>query len=205
MSNIKNKTVRLFKQIIPSLTSKTIALKSKTNAIKARLILFSFMKNKKLLMSSISEKFHSLWGNHPHHHSNEDCLIEGGNCDYHNRAIVVYNKNAHTYEALLNPSELAQQVLDEQDQEDGYDGYYDDDDDKYPDLTHNLFDSEGLDFGGSVIDRVKNCKEEAGKEFKLEDDIDEVADLFIRRFRRNIILQKQDSLKRKREIAQNGA
>ncbi|CAL5193053.1 unnamed protein product [Lathyrus oleraceus] len=205
MSNIKNKTVRLFKQIIPSLTSKTIALKSKTNAIKARLILFSFMKNKKLLMSSISEKFHSLWGSHPHHHK-EDCLIEGGNCDYHNRAIVVYNKNAHTYEALLNPSELAQQVLDEQDQEDGYDGYYDnDDDDKYPDLTHNLFDSEGLDFGGSVIDRVKNCKEEAGKEFKLEDDIDEVADLFIRRFRRNIILQKQDSLKRKRQIAQNGA
>ncbi|XP_058737662.1 uncharacterized protein LOC131609865 [Vicia villosa] len=197
MSNIKNKTVRLFKQIIPGLASKTIALKSKTNAIKARLILFSFMKNKKLVMSSISEKFHSLWGNHPHH-SKEDCLLEGGgNCDYHDRAIVVYNKNAHTYGALQNPNEL--------EQEDGYGYYYEDDDDKYPDLTHNLFDSEGLDFGGSVIDRVKNCKEEAGKEFKLEDDIDEVADLFIRRFRRNIILQKQDSLKRKREVEQNGA
>ncbi|PNY00521.1 hypothetical protein L195_g023803, partial [Trifolium pratense] len=159
------------------------------------------MKNKKFLMSSISDKFHSVWGSHSHHHSKdrEDCLIEegGGNFDdHHLRAIVVYNNNAHTYEALQNPSEA--QVVDEQDQEDGYDV------EDYPDLTHTLFDSEGLDFGGSVIDKVKNCKEEAGKEFKLEDDIDEVADLYIRRFRRNIILQKQDSLKRKREIAQKG-
>ncbi|CAJ2672211.1 uncharacterized protein LOC123889906 [Trifolium pratense] len=206
MSNMKNKTAKLLKQIIAGLTSmtksKTMALKSKTNAIKARLIIFSLMKNKKFLMSSISDKFHSVWGSHSHHHSKdrEDCLIEegGGNFDdHHLRAIVVYNNNAHTYEALQNPSEA--QVVDEQDQEDGYDV------EDYPDLTHTLFDSEGLDFGGSVIDKVKNCKEEAGKEFKLEDDIDEVADLYIRRFRRNIILQKQDSLKRKREIAQKGS
>ncbi|CAK8542781.1 unnamed protein product [Lathyrus sativus] len=206
MSNMKNKTAKLLKKIIAGLTlmakSKTMALKSKANAVKARLIIFSLMKNKKFLMSSISDKFHSIWGSHSHHHSKEDCLIEQGvsSDDHHRRAMVVYNNNARTYEALQNPSELAQ-VVDEQDQEDGC---YEDDDDKYPDLTHSLFDSEELDFGGSVIDRVKNCKEEAGKEFKLEDDIDEVADLFIRRFRRNIILQKQDSLKRKREIAQNG-
>ncbi|WJX83210.1 hypothetical protein P8452_65887 [Trifolium repens] len=205
MNNMKNKTAKLLKQIIASLISmtksKTMALKSKTNAIKARLIIFSLMKNKKFLMSSISNKFHSVWGSHSHHHSKEDSLIEegGGNCDddHHHRAIVVYNNNAHTYEASRNPSEA--QVVDEQDQEDGYDC------DDYPDLTHTLFDSEGLDFGGSVIDKVKNCKEEEGKEFKLEDDIDEVADLFIRRFKRNIILQKQDSLKRKREMAQKGA
>jgi len=204
---MKNKTAKLLKQIIAGLTSmaksKTMSLKSKTNAIKARLIIFSLMKNKKFLMSSISEKFHSLWGNHSHHHSKKDSLIEEGvNREDHNRAIVVYSNNVHThsYGALQNPSE--NQVVNQEDQEDGYDGYYDDD--KYPDLTHTLFDSEGLDFGGSVIDMVKNCKEEAGKEFKLEDDIDEVADLFIRRFKRNIILQKQDSLKRKREIAQKG-
>jgi hypothetical protein len=189
MSNMMNKTAKLQKQIIAGLTkSKTMALKSKTNAIKARLIIFSLMKNKKFLMSSISAKFHSVWGSHSHHHSKE-----GGNYDDHNRAMVVYYNNAHTYEALQNPSET--QVMDEQDQED----------DKYPDLTHTPFDSQGLDFDGSVIDKVKNCKEEAGKEFKHEDDIDEVADLFIRRFRRNIILQKQDSLKRKREMVQKGA
>jgi len=188
-----NKTAKLQKQIIAGLTkSKTMALKSKTNAIKARLIIFSLMKNKKFLMSSISDKFHSVWGSHSHHHSKE-----GGNYDYHNRAMVVYYNNAQTYEALQNRSET-------QDQEDGHGGCYDDDD-KYPDLTHTPFDSQGLDFDGSVIDKVKNCHLQAGKDFKLEDDIDEVADLFIRRFRRNIILQKQDSFKRKREMVQKGA
>ncbi|XP_004493113.1 uncharacterized protein [Cicer arietinum] len=211
MSNMKNKTAKLLKQIIAGLTSmaksKSLALKSKTNAIKARLIIFSLMKNKKFLMSSLSEKFHSVFGNHSHQ-SKEDCLIEeGGSSEqHHNKSIVVYNNNAHThtYEALENPSET--QVVEEEQDQDGYNGYYDDvdDDEKYPDLTHTLFDSEGLDFDGSVIDMVKNCKEEAGREFKFEDDIDEVADLFIRRFRRNIILQKQESLKRKREITQKG-
>ncbi|AES80760.1 hypothetical protein MtrunA17_Chr7g0252571 [Medicago truncatula] len=209
MSNMKNKTANLLKQIIADLTSmtksKTMSLKSKTNTIKARSIILSVM-NKKFLMSSISEKFHSVWGSHSHHHFKEDCLIEeGGNFDDHNKALVVYNNKGHSYEALRNPSET--QVVDEQqDQGDGYDSYYGygDDDGKYPDLTHTLFDFEGLDFDGSVIDKVKICKEEAGKEFKLEDDIDEVADLFIRRFKRNIILQKQDSLRRRRETVQKG-
>jgi len=124
-----NKTAKLQKQIIAGLTkSKTMALKSKTNAIKARLIIFSLMKNKKFLMSSISDKFHSVWGSHSHHRSKEDGLIEeGGNCDDHNKSLVVYNNNVHhhTYKALQNPSET--QVVDEQqDQEDGYeyDSYY---------------------------------------------------------------------------------
>ncbi|XP_020219340.1 uncharacterized protein LOC109802396 [Cajanus cajan] len=204
---MKNGTSRLLKQIIANLSSmaksKTMALKSKTNSIRARLIIFSLMKNKKLLMSSFSEKFHSLWG-----HNSQPKELEEGNDQ--SKAIVVYtNNNAHSYEALPNPSET--QVVEEQDQE-GYEGYYnygddgDDDDDKYPDLTHSLFDSEDLDLGGSVIDLVKNSKEDAGEEFKLEDEIDLAADLFILKFRRQMVLQKQESLKRKRETQQqNGA
>ena len=206
---MKNSASRLLKQIIASLSSmaksKTMALKSKTNAIKARLIIFSLMKNKKLLMSSISEKFHSVLGHHSHP-KEDNCLLEDGtSSDHHNRAIVVYNNNAHSYEALPNPSET--QLVEEQAYQDGYEeGYYryDDDDDKYPDLTHTLFDSEDLDLGGSVIDLVKNSKEEKGQEFKLEDEIDHVADLFIKKFRRQMILQKQESLKRQREILQRG-
>ena len=83
--------------------------------------------------------------------------------------------------------------------------YGDDDDDddegggggnKYPDLTHTMFESDDLEIGGSVIDLVKSSKEEAGQEFKMEDEIDHMADLFIRKFRRQIMQQKQDSLKR---------
>ncbi|KAK7396019.1 hypothetical protein VNO78_16701 [Psophocarpus tetragonolobus] len=203
---MKNTTSKLLKQIIANLSSmaksKTMALKSKTNAIRARLIIFSLMKNKKLLMSSLSEKFHSVWGQSSQ--PKEDCLLEDGSDQ--NKAIVLYNRNAHSYEALPNPSET--QVVEEQDGYDGYYNYGDDDagdDDKYPDLTHSLFDSEDLDLGGSVIDLVKNSKEEAGKEFKLEDEIDLAADLFIIKFRRQMVLQKQESLKRKREMQEKGA
>ncbi|KAK7377767.1 hypothetical protein VNO80_03199 [Phaseolus coccineus] len=200
---MKNRASKLLKQIISNLSSmaksKTMALKSKTNAIRARLLIFSLMKNKRFLMSSLSEKFHSVWGNDSQ--SKDDCLLEEGNDQ--SKAIVLYN-NSHSYEALPNPAETL--VVEEQDQE-CYEGYYnyDGDDDKYPDLTHTLFDSEDLDLGGSVIDLVKNSKEEAGKEFKLEDEIDFAADLFIMKFRRQMVLQKQESFKRKREMQEKGA
>lgn len=193
---MKNRTSGLLKQIISNLSSmaksKTMALKSKTNAIRARLLIFSLMKNKKFLMSSLSEKFHSVWGHDSK--SKDDCLLEDGNDQ--SKAIVLYSSNSHSYEALPNPSETL--AVDDE-------GYYNYDDDKYPDLTHTLFDSEDLDLGGSVIDLVKNSKEEEGKEFKLEDEIDFAADLFIMKFRRQMVLQKQESLKRKREMLENGA
>ena len=47
---------------------------------------------------------------------------------------------------------------------------------------------------------VKNCKENEGQDFKLEDEIDHVADLFIKRFRRQILLQKFESFKRIQEM-----
>lgn len=50
----------------------------------------------------------------------------------------------------------------------------------YLDLTLTLIGN--LDFGGSVIDLAKNWKEETGVEFKLEDKINHVANLFINRF-----------------------
>ncbi|XP_057721542.1 uncharacterized protein LOC130935693 [Arachis stenosperma] len=220
---MKNSASRLLKKIIAGLSamakSKTLALKSKTNAIKARLIIFSLMKNKKFLMSSISEKFHSVLG----HHNKEDeansnnFLLEDGNENEHNQnqnqnrknknknAIVLFRNNAQSYEKVPNPSE-AQFVEDEggcyYNYDDGGDG---DDDEKYPDLTHTLFDSEDLDLEGSVIDLVKNSKEERGQEFKLEDEIDQCAALFIKRFRRQMILQKQESLKRQQEELTNNA
>ncbi|QCD97275.1 uncharacterized protein LOC114175863 [Vigna unguiculata] len=200
---MKNRASGLLKQIISNLSSmaksKTMALKSKTNAIRARLLIFSLMKNKKLLMSSLSDKFHAVWG-HDSQSKDNDCLLEDGSDQ--SKAIVLYNN-------LRNPSETL--AVEEQEQE-GYEGcYYNygiddgDDDDKYPDLTHTLFDSEDLDLGGSVIDLVKNSKEEEGKEFKLEDEIDFAADLFIMKFRRQMVLQKQESFKRKREMQKKGA
>ncbi|KAI4348411.1 hypothetical protein L6164_009137 [Bauhinia variegata] len=194
---MKNRASQLLKQVIAALTSmaksKTLALKTKTNAVKARLIIFSLFKNKKFLMSNLSQKLHSLVGRHSD--PKEECFLEDG--DDRNKAIVFFNSNARSYEALPNPSET--QLVEYEDEDEGHE------DSKYPDLAHSLFVLKDLDFGGSVIDHVKTSKEEAGQEFKLEDEIDRVADLFIRKFRRQIILQKQDSLKRHQEMLQRGA
>lgn len=85
-------------------------------------------------------------------------------------------------------------------------------DDKYPDLTHSLFNEED-DYdiddaklqaaGGSIIDMMRNSKEE-GEEFKLEEEIDQAADLFIKRFRKQIRMQKLESFKRLQEMLARG-
>lgn len=66
-------------------------------------------------------------------------------------------------------------------------------------LVESAFDEDqggGSGVGGSVIEMVKHSKEEAGEEFCLEQDIDHVADLFIRNFHRQMRMQKQNSLTR---------
>ncbi|KAF7819321.1 uncharacterized protein G2W53_024776 [Senna tora] len=204
---MKNRASGFVKQILAALKtmakSKALALKTKTNAIKARLIIFSLLRNKKFMMSSISHKLQSVIGHHHHSHPNEECFLEDGSDQ--SKAIVVQNDNSHSYEALPNPTDTHLVKLRGED-DDGCESYYrENDDDKYPDLTHTLFESEDLDFGGSVIDLVKNSKEKAGEEFKLEDEIDHVADLFIRRIRRQMILQKQHSIKRQEEEMLKGA
>ncbi|KAK8586762.1 hypothetical protein V6N12_021288 [Hibiscus sabdariffa] len=78
-----------------------------------------------------------------------------------------------------------------------------DDEDKYPDLTHSLFDEESeleaATRGGSIVEMVRNSKEE-GEDFRLEDEIDHVADLFITRFYKQMRLQKLLSFKRHQEM-----
>ncbi|OMO98521.1 hypothetical protein CCACVL1_04201 [Corchorus capsularis] len=184
--------------------AKTLALKSKTKAIKTRLVIFSLLQNKKLLMTSISQKLNALMG-HTHNNDHdtklqlEDDVAGDGSEEQQRQAIVLYNrKNAMWVPSTSAPPQTAdettaeiQMALQAEDEEE---------EDKYPDLTHSLFESEEMEFeqnpGGSVIDIVKHSKEDKGEEFRLEDEIDRVADLFIRRFHRQMRLQKQLSLKR---------
>lgn len=92
--------------------------------------------------------------------------------------------------------------------------FVDDHDDKYPDLTHTLFDEEKeeelaqlLDDPNSsisAIDMVKNSKED-GESFDLEQEIDEVADLFISKFHKRVRLQKLLSFKRHQQMMETSA
>nr|AGV54158.1 hypothetical protein [Phaseolus vulgaris] len=212
MKNRASGILKLIAAVRAMAKSKALALKSRTNAMKARLVIFSLVMNKRYVMSTISDKFQSLLGHH-HHHSRVKEVQ-----DVENKCTVVVNDNAHLLDAVSNvvvPSETLLVVDHKNDYDyDGGDGECecyndddgeeegDDDDDgsKYPDFTHALFESEDLDIGGSVIDMVKSSKEEAGQEFKMEDEIDHMADLFIRKFRRQILLQNQDSVNRNHEM-----
>ncbi|KAK4764415.1 hypothetical protein SAY87_013853 [Trapa incisa] len=180
---MKNKASLFLKQIISSLASiaksKSSTIRSKAAAAHAHgryLLLQLTLVKKKAALNSISSKIHGLLG-HGRHDSNEEGEDE---------AMVVYIGRADG----PHPSSISAHVTD---------------DDKYPDLRHSLFDEgeveEDDDLGRSVIDIVKDSKEGS---FILEDDIDQVADLFIKRFYRQIRLQKLESFKRLQAMLARG-
>ena len=170
---MKKKTSIFVKNIISAISS---IVKGKADAIKIRVLVFSLMKTKKLSLATLSNKIQSVLKK-----SHIDKLKDGEENDYENNDEISYQKR-----------EFLEYY--------GNNNYYHDDDDKYPDLTHSLFDEDEDDEGSSIIDMVKNCKENEGQDFKLEDEIDHVADLFIKRFRRQILLQKFESFKRIQEM-----
>jgi hypothetical protein len=181
---MKTKASHALKQIISTLISiaktKSMAIKNKTSAAKARLLMFSLLKNKKVMLDSLSHKIHALLGQHDKESQSE---ADDDESESESKAIVLYN-------AMANESTLTQLVE------------VDDEDDKYPDLRHSLFDEEEFEFedqGGSIVDLVRNSKEE-GQNFILEDEIDQVADLFIMRFHKQMRMQKLQSFKRYQEM-----
>ena len=193
---MKNKASVFLKQIISLLSSLGSKAKRKTNTVKARLIMISLMKNKKVLMDSLSHKIHNLLSNHQHKENDDD---HGGEEDL-SKAIVLYNAKANDNDNFQCSSACSSHLVE-------YHNNYDDREDKYPDLRHSLFDEFDEDDqdlqGGSVIEMVRNSKVE-GEDFKLEDEIDHAADLFITRFHKQMRLQKLQSFKRYQEMLQRG-
>ncbi|XP_022158413.1 uncharacterized protein LOC111024902 [Momordica charantia] len=184
---MKNKASNLLKKITSVFSviakAKSMAVNSKFSPTKARLLVLSMLKTKKLVMDSLSNKIHTVLGQHDRNNNDDD----------RNKAIVLYDHNQ--YRASRGVVMVAEG----------------EEEDKYPDLTHSLFDEED-DYdiddaklqaaGGSIIDMMRNSKE--GEEFKLEEEIDEAADLFIKRFRKQIRLQKLESFKRLQEMLARG-
>ncbi|GMN49432.1 hypothetical protein TIFTF001_018602 [Ficus carica] len=186
---MKNKASAVLKHIISLLSSIGKAKSKITRTAKARFIMLSLMtKNKKvLIMDSLSHKVQNLLGNRHDDSDSEDEDNDNSHAEDLSKAIVLYNAKAGVGDYV----------------------YYDDygDDGKYPDLSHSLFDEFDEDDqdlqGGSVIELVKNSKEE-GQDFSLEDEIDHAADLFITRFHKQMRLQKLESFKRYQEMLQRG-
>ncbi|XP_009618085.1 uncharacterized protein LOC107769451 [Nicotiana tabacum] len=204
-----NAAIKYLKHVISVLTimakSKSTAIKSKTEALKTRLEVLSLLKSKKLSFSglgtkAISHKIHSLLGHKEEDQESQDHENEN------NKAIVLYNNAPEASEDSLHCqyNDLNNQEIILLSNGENYDDY----DDKYPDLTHSLFDEEDEYLGdpnASAIDMVRNFKEEEGQNFVLEDEIDNVADLFIRKFHKKMRLQKLESFKRYQAMLQRGA
>ncbi|GMJ09722.1 hypothetical protein like AT5G13880 [Hibiscus trionum] len=159
---MRKKASGLLEQIMRGLKAKTMAIKSKTKAIKTRLLIFSLLQNRKLLMSSFSDKLNALMGQGQHNH---DKITKELEIHQQSHSIVLYNSS----NAMSTPQTNGGAELEE-------------------------MEMEMIEPGASVIDIVKNSREEKGQEFRLEDEIDRVADLFIKRFHRQIRMQKQLSL-----------
>ncbi|KAJ0763225.1 hypothetical protein HanOQP8_Chr04g0169921 [Helianthus annuus] len=184
------------KNIISQLSSlaksKSLAIKRKVESIKARVIICSLSKNKKLPLS-ISHKIHAL--------------LLGGTAS-------LEDNNHKVFEPTNNVDNVLQLVLHKADSlGDWYHEDYaadEEEDNKYPDLRHSLFDQEddldlGNDPNASVIDLVKNSMADDGEDFSLEDEIDHVADLFIMKFHKRMRLQKLESFKRYQDMLERSS
>lgn len=68
-------------------------------------------------------------------------------------------------------------------------------DDNYDDFMHSFFDDHDEEEEDEDDDSKGN-----GSEISLEDDVDHAADVFIRRFHRQMRLEKKESLKVSREM-----
>ncbi|KAK6139090.1 hypothetical protein DH2020_027170 [Rehmannia glutinosa] len=195
---MKGKGARLVKQIISVVScvtkSKCMAIRNKTDAMKARIMItaLTVLSKKKSISAKINDAM-----DHVIRLNNKD---GSNNSDEQSKAIVLYNNN----KAAGSSSGCWEAEYDDDD----------DDDDKYPDLTHSLFDEEDKEIADllddpnasiSAIDIVKNSKDENGESFNLENEIDEVADLFITKFHKRMRLQKLLSFKRYQQMMERSA
>jgi hypothetical protein len=189
---------QLFSAILAAVKERSMAMRGKTSAVRMRLIIFSILRNKKLLASAINSKIHAIAGGRSQD-ERERCnggshLVAAAGSGGGRKAAVLQNLPSFV---LLNslpsfamsrngggsdsPSVM---VSSEEEKEEDGEG------------VTNQLQLANAPPPGSVIDLARSAAERGGVEFRLEDEIDHVADVFIRRFHDQMKLQKLDSFKR---------
>lgn len=203
---MRTKASAFVKQMVSSIVAvvkaKSTVVRAKTSALKTRLLILGILRNKKLLVTAINTKIHAIMGQQQqqdHHHNNKDGDDASSSSKEEDlkKAIVLYSAPSCSFSTELGRHEVEAE----------------EDSDEY--LTHTLFAAEDDDeeedelvrAPGSVIDVMRDAREREagdGAEFRLEDEIDHVADVFIRRIHRQLKLQKLDSFKRFCEMLERG-
>ncbi|KAL0331796.1 UNVERIFIED_CONTAM: hypothetical protein Scaly_2081100 [Sesamum calycinum] len=174
----------MLKKVIGMLASKYLSMKAKMRATETRLILHS------LLLQDNKVVRHFI---HQRRFSNLPNTVEVA--DYQSDTLAAHLNNS----IALAPAgivKLADDKMETKEDDEHLQKYFSivqlaEGNHENPNLRHSFTeDNQMKDHSVSVIEIVKNAKEGQGKEFRLEDDIDQVADLFIQRFHHHIRFQK---------------
>ncbi|CAN6225073.1 unnamed protein product [Urochloa humidicola] len=172
----------------PNLVKKAVtAFKSKTDALRTKLIILTSLHRRMAMVCAASRQIHGL-------------VASGGGRDrqaaveHNTKAVSLHKVEAATSKELASLFEVAMY-------EEGYHGY--------PEWTNSLFDDDkcyndevdvqddeddDLDVDAfvdepSVIEIIRRNREAEGLKFNMEDDIDEARDIFIRRCRSRMNLR----------------
>jgi hypothetical protein len=187
---------QLFSAIVAAVKGRSTATGSKTSPVRTRLVIFSILRNKKLLMSAINSKIHAVMGGRSQDNSergNGNHLVAAASSGVGRKAAVLQNLPSFVLLNSLPSFTMGRDgggsdsplvmVSSEVEKEEGGEGVA-----KQLQLANVP--------PGSVIDLARSAAERGGVEFRLEDEIDHVADVFIRKFHDQMKLQKLESFKR---------
>jgi Cotton fibre expressed protein len=194
---MKHKASKFFKNlflvVVTLVKTKSIATKTKPAGLKTRLLLLGLVNNKKVLMTTISHKMHALLSHER---------------DQQNSSTRTHNDTSFkAYEGAMVPRRTLMDKVGTHDYFEDMDfGCFEEGDDEHPDLSHSLFnldeeEDEGSELEvalSSVTDMVKSSSTDPSS-FNLEDEIDLVADVFIRKVLKQRRLEKQDSFDKSQE------
>ncbi|CAN6244419.1 unnamed protein product [Urochloa humidicola] len=202
------KATRYLKQLFSAIVTavKSTAVGTRASSLRTRLIVLGIMRNKKLLLSAIQSKIHAIMGGGGTSGSNganavatghgssegatagEHLFLAGGRkaaavlqslpsfaVEQENRAIVLSSLPSFALERDGGGEEAAE-----------------------------YGDGNGGEKQLAIAAAAAPPGSE-GEEFRLEDEIDRVADVFIRRFHDRMKLQKLESFKKFCEMLERGA
>ncbi|KAG2651109.1 uncharacterized protein LOC120655803 [Panicum virgatum] len=206
------KATRYLKQLFAAVVAavKSTAVGTRASSLRTRLIVLGIMRNKKLLLSAIQSKIHAIMGGASSsgqggygnavatHGGGEDgTTTEGaGRGGAGGHLLLGGGRKAAVLQSL--PSFVVEQ--------------------ESRAVVLSSLPSFALERDGGAEEVVEyndgNCEKQAiaaaaasaaEGEFRLEDEIDRVADVFIRRFHDQMKLQKLESFKRFCEMLERGA
>ncbi|GJN21128.1 hypothetical protein PR202_gb08578 [Eleusine coracana subsp. coracana] len=208
---------QLFSTIVAVVKARSMAVGTKAGSLRTRLLVLSIMRNKKLLLSAIQNKIHAIINavaSRSHHGSggvddDRDGAGEhahGGDGYQHllascrKKAAVLQNLPSFVVDqetrAVVLLSSLPSFALERE----GSGSFA-----RSPLAGGEEAAGDNDNDNGEKSQLVVDNAAEGGAEFRLEDEIDRVADVFIRRFHDQMKLQKLESFKRFCEMLEKGA